>query len=332
MEASCDYLDIPPFPPVAARLLQALGEEQSEIRRIVDLMRSDPGLSAGLLQRANSAEYGFEQRVDSLHHAIMLLGLRRVRQLALTVATGAYVKAYSKNEDLRLCWRHMLATALAAEEIARAAGVHEERAYVAGLMHDVGRMGLLIAFPERYSVLLHRAADEAVDMLECERYEFGVDHCEAGRMLAEHWKLPQDLAVVAGRHHDPPDDGEFDLARLSRAACLLAAALDFDEFRMPRKRTYDEVLELLPAAGRQALRGREEALRQAIDSKINAYDAEDLRDSGEDLEPESEHPAEAEDQEPQPAARTSVPVLVAAGFGAALAGVILYWTWLRFGM
>src|ERR1019366_8816750 len=155
---------IPAFPPIVLRLLDLLARDDVEIRELVALISSDPAFSAQILRVANSPLFGFRWRIDSLQSALVLLGLRRVRALTMTVATANHMKAALKIEELSRCWRHMLACALLTEELARSCSVFEDRAYTAGLMHDLGRLGLLLAYPAEYAEMLRDADRNALDV------------------------------------------------------------------------------------------------------------------------------------------------------------------------
>jgi len=160
---------IPAFPPIVLRLLNLLSNDDVGIKDLVALVSSDPAFSAQLLRVANSPLLGYHGQVDSLQSALVLLGLRRVRALTMTVATANHMKAALKVEELSRCWRHMLACALLTEELARSCSVFEDRAYTAGLLHDVGRLGLLLAHPAAYAEMLRDADRNALDLLDCER-------------------------------------------------------------------------------------------------------------------------------------------------------------------
>ena len=80
-----------------------------------------------------------------------------------------YVRAAFKTEELRRCWQHSLACAVLSETLARSAGVHEQQAYTAGLMHDIGRLAILVAYPEQYIGIVREAAFRCIDLLDFER-------------------------------------------------------------------------------------------------------------------------------------------------------------------
>jgi HD-like signal output (HDOD) protein len=149
---------IPAFPPIVLRLLDLLAREDVEIRDLVALISADPAFCAQVLKVANSPVYGCRYQVDSLQSALFVLGLYRVRCLCTTLATANQLKALLHVEELARCWRHMLACALLTSELAHCCSAFEDRAYTAGLLHDIGRLGLLLAYPKEYAALLRAAA------------------------------------------------------------------------------------------------------------------------------------------------------------------------------
>src|SRR5204863_396988 len=125
-------------------------------------------------------------------------------------------------KELRLCWEHTLATAILADQIAHACEAFTAVAYTAGIIHDIGRLGLLVAYPKDYERIIRDAAEGCLDLLDFETEQFGIHHAEAGRLLAERWKLPEEFLMIAGRHHDPCEGQELDLLRIIHVACRLA--------------------------------------------------------------------------------------------------------------
>src|SRR5579859_6557355 len=201
---------IPPFPPIAVRLLGLLADDSVPIADVAELASSDPTFSARLLQCVNSVEFGFPCPVSDVLHALTLLGLDRTREATVTVATAAYATGL-RTKELRRCWEHTVATAILADEIARACGAFIGNAYTAGIIHDIGRLGLLVAYPRDYERIIRDAADRCLDLLDFETETFGMHHAEAGRVLAERWNLPEEFRIVAGRHHDQCEGEEIDL-------------------------------------------------------------------------------------------------------------------------
>lgn len=263
---------IPAFPPIVLRLFDLLASEEVEVRQLVELLTADPAFSAQILRLANSPLFGFHSRIESLQHALVILGLKRIRSLAMTVAAANYMQAAMRVQELYRCWRHTLACALLSEELARLTSQSEDVAYTAGLLHDLGRLGLLVAHPSEYAQLLKHASQSGLEMLDLERRCFGLDHCEAGRMLAERWNLPEDIRIVAGRHHDPPGGPVGDLVGLTYLACQLADSLGFWAAPPLKPMGLAEARELLPEEARARFGLDADQLRAAIERRIRSHE------------------------------------------------------------
>lgn len=220
--------ELPPFPPVALRVMEELNRREPEVDRVVGWINADPSFSAELLRVANSALYGFSYEIVSVRQAAVTLGYDFVQSLAMTVALRNYLRNAMKIPALQQCWRHCLATALISEEVAVAVGATSDAAYTGGLLHDIGRLALMAAWPNEYANVLGTVAEHGFPLTDCERDIFDIDHCEAGRWLATEWKLPQELTGAIARHHD--EGGKLDkddLPSIVRAGCWLASALGF---------------------------------------------------------------------------------------------------------
>jgi putative nucleotidyltransferase with HDIG domain len=259
---------VPPFPPVAAKLLSLLSSPEVEINEVAELIGSDPTFTARLLQRVNSIQFGLAFPVTSVPQAVALLGLDMTREVTLWHAMAAYTKGALGTEELRRCWQHTVATAVLAEAIAQACGAFTNVAYTAGLMHDIGRLGLLVAYPKEYERVIRDAAERCLDLLDFEHEEFGLDHTEAGRLLAERWDLPAEIGVIAGRHHDPCEGSELDLLRIVHVACRLAVAFGYDVAKPLGEMDIDAVLADLPPSARERLSNARTKLCERIEERI----------------------------------------------------------------
>lgn len=154
--------NLPPFPAVALQLMGLLDSDVS-VKEVVKLLRMDPALSAEILRVSNSPLYGLSRRVDSVSHAVVVLGGDAVKRLALTVALGRFTQNFMKHKGLRRCWDHSVACGLMAEDLAQFAGQPQDRAYTVGLLHDVGRLALLACYPNEYENLLAVASENDFD-------------------------------------------------------------------------------------------------------------------------------------------------------------------------
>ena len=265
---------VPPFPPVAVKLLSLLANPAVDTNDVADLIGSDATFTARLLQRVNSAEFGILANITNVRRAVALLGLDTTRQIVLTHATAAYARGGLKTEAMRRCWQHTVATAVLADEIAMACDAFSSVAFTAGIMHDIGRLGLLVAYPEEYERVIRDAAARSIDVLDFEAEEFGAHHAEAGRMLAERWGLPTEMLLIAGRHHDPCEGTELTLLRIVHVACRLADVLGYDVVRPLVPSTSSDVLAELPERARTRLALSPEEFRERIELRIQEFGSE----------------------------------------------------------
>jgi putative nucleotidyltransferase with HDIG domain len=211
---------------VAVRLLSALAQEDVDLPQVKKLLSSDPALSAEILTLANSSLYARQNRIDTVQRAIMCLGTERTRAFAATVALQGMVSGIKGRAAVQDCWQHSRAAAIVAEWLAPFYRVQPEQAYTAALMHDIGRLGMLAAYPE-YPILLAAAAQSPRDLLERERINFSVNHCEAGLWLTRIWGLPEEFWAATSEHHEEVTGTPGDRVDLVRLACLFAEALGF---------------------------------------------------------------------------------------------------------
>jgi HD-like signal output (HDOD) protein len=265
---------VPPFPPVAVKLLSLLANPAVDTNEVADLIGSDATFTARLLQRVNSAEFGVLADITNVRRAVALLGLDTTRQIILTQATATYAQGGLKTEAMRRCWQHTVATAVLADEIAMACDAFSSVAFTAGIMHDIGRLGLLVAYPQEYERVIRDAAARSVDVLDFEAEEFGVHHAEAGRMLAERWGLPTEMLLIAGRHHDPCEGTELTLLRIVHVACRLADVLGYDVVRPLVPSTSSDVIAELPERARLRMGMSPEEFRERIERRIQEFGSE----------------------------------------------------------
>src|SRR6185437_3178684 len=222
--------------------------------------------------------FTFTGQISSIQQAVTALGIEQIQSLVMTVATANYSRAAFRSESLRRCWRHTVASAVVCREIARTAGMSPEESYSLGLLHDIGRLGMLSAWPDDYGRLLDEATREGSSLLALERDCFNKDHCEVGHLLAAQWKLPAQFLEVAGHHHDPQPESE-DLNHLSIAkiGCRMADALGYWAAKPAVIAKPDEVLALLPAAVREQFPADPDSfLRTLIERAVNDEDRQAL--------------------------------------------------------
>lgn len=257
---------LPPFPAVALQLMGLL-DSDVPVKEVVKLLRVDPALSGEILRVSNSALFGVSRRIDSVSHAVVILGGESVKRLALTAALGRFTRQFMRHPGLRACWDHSLACALVAEELAELLNRPKDSAYTAGLLHDLGRLALLACDAEMYTELLGRVHESAATELERERESFGVDHCAAGEWLARHWNLPDDFVAAIATHHSC-DPAENSLAGTIAAADRVADAVGYSAVAWAVTPDLPQALEPLPLADHEAAAERLEEFGKGIADSI----------------------------------------------------------------
>src|SRR4051795_10276017 len=142
---------LPPFPAIAQRILALVSQKDVSVREVGELIKLDPSFSAELLRFANSALFGARREVTSLSQAVARLGMDRVKSMATFVALNKMVRTSVRAPALRKVWVHSVVTAIIAEEAARVARLDCEVAYTTALLHNLGTLGLMSAYPDEYS-------------------------------------------------------------------------------------------------------------------------------------------------------------------------------------
>ncbi len=264
---------LPPFPPVANRLLGLLQDPNVSNAQLSDVIRIDPTFSFELLRLANSSLFGFSQQVSDIAHAISIVGLERVKALVMMVALNAQIKSALRYQRLLDCWIHCLACAVLTETVARGCGISAERAYMAGLLHDVGRLGMMTAYPQEYARLLDVATEEGLPLIQAELDIFDIDHCMAGAWLAAEWNLPPEVRFVAQTHHEAPEPGDRELGNLLRITNRITNLIGFSVTPEPYIYSYEDLVDMLPQPARRRIDTSQSALKQEILEKVSVFAA-----------------------------------------------------------
>lgn len=267
--------DLPPFPPVAARLMHIVSREEPSFRDLANLIRADVAFSAEVLRLANSSLFSFRYEIVDIPHAIAVLGLNRLIGMVMTVAMRKSLLGSRQSKALTCCWRHSLACALGTELLAEASLVDKGLGYTAGLLHDIGMLALVACNSDAYAELLG-SNDDAAALRQCEQELLDLDHCEAGRWLLEDWELPMEFRQVAARHHDPPREDDLEITDLVRKGCQMAGMAGFTVCGEAPPWDAEAPLEWLREAARDRYREAFEALPLAIAAKINSFDCDFL--------------------------------------------------------
>lgn len=217
---------LPALPSVAVELITSLDAEEADAESLAEIISRDQTLVARLLRIANSSFYGMPGRIHSIRDAIMLIGLRGVRSLAIAASLSGALPRECPGLSLQHFWRHSTATAIAAQELARRNRLPADLAFIAGLLHDIGRLILANAYPEHSAAVQQHMAEVPCLCYEAEQQILGLDHADFGRIITGHWRFPAPLVAAIGGHHDRDAIGQDALAACVHLADILAAVIE----------------------------------------------------------------------------------------------------------
>jgi len=198
--------ELPTLPVVVSRVLQAVEDKQSSAKDLVDIIQNDQAIAAKVLRVANSAYYGLPNKVNTISHAIVLLGFETVRNLCLGVGVFRSFLPYRLHESVNLekFWEHTIASAVCSRILRPDKSQEEsEETFLAALIHDIGRLCFLAAQPDLYLKVILNAKKEGKPLIEIEQNVFGGTHAELGGLLCKHWNFGKELIQPVVHHHDP---------------------------------------------------------------------------------------------------------------------------------
>ncbi len=220
---------LPAMPAVALELLQTLSGGDPDVDALASRIARDQAITARVLRVANSPFYGLQMRVGSIHDAIVVLGFSAVRSLVLTSAVVTTLPAGKcAGFSADRFWRHVLGTAVAAQALARPLRRKPESLFIAGLLHDIGRLVMLSANPEGFARVIQIAAERDCHLVDVEAEIFGCDHTAVGAAIAQHWNFPADIVEALAFHHNPAQTAPGSLAAIIHYADGIAKALDLE--------------------------------------------------------------------------------------------------------
>jgi putative nucleotidyltransferase with HDIG domain len=219
---------VPSIPSVVVKLRQYLSDPDVSFDELAKVIEYDPGLTANLLQLANSAYFGWSGRIKTVKEAITRLGTNRIFQMVLCMSVAPLVRKPVKGYDMESngLWKHSIAVAICAEQLALILRIpNSEEAFTAGLLHDMGKI-LLGTFVEiDDEPIKELVQNENLSFNEAERRVLGIDHAEAAAELLQYWKLPENVVAAARWHHNPEKADEkhrniVDLVHVADILCI----------------------------------------------------------------------------------------------------------------
>jgi HD-like signal output (HDOD) protein len=215
---------LPPFTPILNRLLASLAKEDASFSKLGDLIEKDTVIAANLLHVVNSAMYARRGTINSVRHALSLLGMNKLRNAVL----GMSISRMWNQVFTPASWSmarfnmHSAAAAMLSDMLAQRVPVgYPEGAFVAGLLHDIGRLLIAVGLTEQYEQIIELHQGGGLPLLECEQRVLGFTHPELSVQALALWNLPEPIQAAVRDHHAPPAasrTGDLPLSRVVQAA------------------------------------------------------------------------------------------------------------------
>jgi putative nucleotidyltransferase with HDIG domain len=213
---------LPTLPTVLQRVIELVNNPKTSAIQLARIILDDQALTARLLRLVNSPFYGFPRRISTVTEAVTILGFHAVRNLLVTASVVDLLQGEETAEfsPTRL-WEHSIGTAVGAGLLARFSRSEDrEEAFVAGLLHDVGKLVVYQVYPTEFMRALATARRDDLPLTVAEQRVLGFAHDQVGRLLTEHWKLPIRLSEAIACHHRP------DLAQTARKEAAVVHVAD----------------------------------------------------------------------------------------------------------
>lgn len=216
---------LPAFPRVVSTILATLEDENACVGALVHHVERDPVITARVLSLANSAALHTRPgpAIRDVATATSMIGMARLREIVLAVSLAEFAR---NGRVSTAFWEHSVAVGVCAQTLAKHVAVGLDHALVAGLLHDIGQLWMARFYPLEFQMVRLAMAERTEDINSVEREYLGLDHCEVGVILAEHWDLPEAIGLAIFHHHAPEPGLAERLVAVTHVAEVIANALD----------------------------------------------------------------------------------------------------------
>lgn len=262
--------ELPPFSRTATALLELSSDPEAEMHAITEVIEADPAFASDVLYLVNSPLLGMRPILHGVRQAVIVLGTERIKTLAYTAAMRGFA-GDSKIPRLYECWQHSTACAVIAEVLAPFLDLSRDQSYTAGLMHDIGRLGLLKSYPVEYGSILQQEYDRMDDVLQAETAALSVNHCDAGTWLVKAWGFPDSFENIVANHHGPMEEATSGLLYAIQLACTLADRLGYRAVECRTLPRFDAAVLELPAWLQHRFTWSAEDLQAEIERRFQCF-------------------------------------------------------------
>jgi len=221
--------DLPTLPTVITKISMLMQNPRTSANEVGEAITTDQSLTSKTLKLVNSAFYGFPGRINTITHAIVILGFTTVKNIVLTASIFSALgkKGDISGFDIKTFWLHSISTGAAAKVISEhLKSKYTEEAFIGGLLHDLGKVVLSHCAKDEFRNVIKYREDHNCLLVEAEKAVLNVTHQEMGGWVAERWNLPKDLAATIQYHHAPRLAGLYEeTASIVHLADIICRAL-----------------------------------------------------------------------------------------------------------
>ena len=198
-------------PETYIKFKKAIDNLESSFKDFSNIIHNDPALTARLLKIVNSPFYGYSSKIETIEHAMTIVGIGQLNELVLATTVVESFKGIPKSlVNMEKFWEHSIACGLVAQDIARASGEKElERFYILGMLHDIGSLVLFKKIPDKAKLILEKCESEKRQSYEVEKEVLGLTHADVGGALLKAWNLPPRVVANVTCHHEPGKTQKF---------------------------------------------------------------------------------------------------------------------------
>ena len=202
--------ELPTLPEIVFKSSKLLSDPDTSIKIIVKELEKDQSICSKLLRLVNSAFYGFPGEVESVHQAVVILGFNTVRNAIISISlinTFPMIGQIQEEFDIRVLWEHSIGCGLISQYLSKEFGIDpKDESYIAGILHDIGKVVLAAYFPVYFSYLIETTGGDISLFYDKENEILGINHTEIGYKVSKKWNFPQLFSDVIFYHHVPSEN------------------------------------------------------------------------------------------------------------------------------
>jgi len=201
---------IPTLPVISTQILRLFRDENINLRQVEELVEKDPPLAAKILKIVNSSFYGLLNKISTIEHAIIILGLNEIRSVAIGFAIQSHFKSHSNSFEPARFWKHSIICSQIAKYLAKYFNVVDDGTYfLSGLIHDIGKLVIDQYFQEDFKTIIQYIAKNQCTFSKAEKEILGVTHYQIAAKLLRQWNFPEKVIMQVFYHHAPWHDKNF---------------------------------------------------------------------------------------------------------------------------